>query len=154
MNRRYNRRMGWLELIALMKRILPLLSRLAPLLEGYIGGRGAARGDAEAFENLRGDLKSQREATTQNHADLTSLLNAVDDRLSAQSARLQHHSDELQHLRAADAENQARLENIEQQVAESSRQTAANARLLRIASLLTVFLLLACVGLLIALMRR
>ena len=136
----YNRQMGWLELIALMKRLLPLLTRLAPMLESYIGARGATRGDTEAIDRLSGDLKGQLAAATDNHSDLKGLL-------EAQNNFLQHQSDELQRLRAADAEKLARLEQIQQQI-------AANTRLLRSASLFMIVLLLACIGLLFALLRR
>ncbi len=132
--------MGWLELIALLKRVLPLLSRLAPMLESYIGARGATRGDAEAFDRLSGDLKTQLAGAAENHADLKGLL-------EAQSSVLQQLSDELHRQRAAEAEKLARLVQIQQQI-------AANTRLLRLASLLTFVLLLACIGLLIALLRR
>ena len=132
--------MGWLELIALMKRVLPLLSSVAPMLESYVGARGATRGDTEAIERLSGDLKAQLAGAAQNHLDLK-------DTLDAQDERLEHIADELQRLRAADAEVIARLEQIE-------RHIASSARLMLLTSLLIAVLLLACVGLLIALLRR
>jgi chromosome segregation ATPase len=132
--------MGWLELLALLKRVLPLLSSVAPMLESYVGARGATRGDAEAIDRLSGDLKAELAATAQNHVDLK-------DTLDAQSERLRHLSDELQRLRGADSDKVARLEQIE-------RQIASNTRLTSIASLLMITLLLACVGLLIALVAR
>ena len=139
--------MGWLELIALMRRVLPLLVRVAPMLEGYVGARGAMRNDTEALDRLAGDLKAQLAAGTDNHADLKGLLDAQNQLLEARSGRMQHLADELQRLRAADAEKLARLEQME-------RHISANTRLLRTASLLTIILLVVCTGLLIALLLR
>ena len=132
--------MGWLELIALMKRLLPLLSRVAPMLETYLGARGAVRGDTEAIDRLSGDLQAQLASGTQNHL-------ALSDALEAQNSRLLHLSDELQHLRAAQAEGVGRFDRMERQVASAGR-------LLRTVSVLTVVLLLACVGLLVAILLR
>ena len=132
--------MGWLELIALMKRVLPLLSSVAPMLESYVGARGGVRGDAEAIERLSGDLKAQLAGAVQNHVDLK-------DSLDTQSQRLQQLVDELQRMRAADVEKSARLETME-------RNVTANTRLLRTVSAVTLTLLFACIGLLIVLLLR
>ena len=132
--------MGWLELLAMMKRVLPLLGRLAPMLETYVAARGATQGDAGALDHLSADLQAQIAATAQNHVDLK-------DTLEAQSDRLQRLADEVRHLRTAESGLNVRLEYIEEQI-------ASNVRLLRIAAVVAVTLLLACVGLLLTLLLR
>lgn len=132
--------MGWFELIALMKRVLPLLSRVAPMLETYLATRGATRGDGEALDRLSGEVKTHLATLSQSHADLKSALDTQNDRL------LQI-SDELRQLRSADVANSIRLEYTEQQIASALR-------MLRAVSVLMVALLLACIGLLIALLLR
>ena len=110
------------------------------MLESYLGARGATQGDAEALDRLAGDLKAHFALAARGHADLKGVLDAQNDRIV-------HLSDELQRVRAADAEQVARLEQI-------NRQMAANTRLLRITSLLTMILLLVCTVLLLLLLRR
>ena len=132
--------MGWLELLGLMKRVLPLLGRLAPMLETYIAARGATQGDIEALDRLSGNLQAQLASSAQNHIDLK-------DTLDAQSDRLQRLADEVRHLRSAEAGLNVRLEYIEEQI-------TSNVRLLRIAAVVAVSLLLACVGLLVTLLLR
>ena len=58
--------MGWLELLALLKRVLPLLDRLAPVLESAVAGRFSGRAEAERLasaalaETGPGDLRGSR----------------------------------------------------------------------------------------------
>lgn len=132
--------MGWFELIALMKRVLPLLSRVAPMLETYLATRGATRGDSEALDRLSGEVKTHLATVAQGHTDLKGVLDTQNDRL------LQI-SDELRQLRSADVANSIRLEYTEQQISSAMR-------MLRVVSMLMVALLLACIGLLIALLMR
>lgn len=132
--------MGWLELLALLKRVLPLLSRVAPMLESYVVARGATRDDSEALDRLSAELKTHLAAANEHQSVLR-------DTLDIQNERLLHLSDELQRLRTAGTENSAKLEQIERQIASTSR-------LLRLALLPVMALLLVCVGLLVALLLR
>ena len=123
-----------------MKRVLPLLGRIAPMLETYVAARGATRADTEAIDRLQSELKAQGEAGTLNHTDLKKALEAHGNSLSQLS-------EQVQQLRADERERFAQMQAME-------AQTAQNARLLRAFGLLATLLLFVLGGMLIALLRR
>ena len=43
--------MGWVELISLMRKLLPLLSRVVPMLESTIAARSANRAESAALDS-------------------------------------------------------------------------------------------------------
>lgn len=62
--------MGWMEVLALLKRIAPLLGRLAPMLETFLATRAGGRADTDALERLSGDIKSQLATAGEQHTGL------------------------------------------------------------------------------------
>jgi CHASE3 domain sensor protein len=103
--------MGWLEVLAMLKRLLPLLTRVAPMLESYVGGRVAGRDDTAAFERIAGELKQDLISTTAAHRT------EVEAALAEQSGHLRELAEELRRLRVAEEERAAALAEVQQRLA-------------------------------------
>ncbi len=133
--------MGWLELIPLLKRLLPLLSRVAPILESFVVARGTANADTQvALQRFSGEVRGDLAIAVQNHAELQRTL-------ADHTEHLLILTEDMRQLRVADNQYAARLEEAETQIAAMSRW-------LRAVSIVTIVLLLACVALLVVLLRR
>lgn len=133
--------MGWLELLPLLKRLLPLLGRVAPMLESYVGARAAgAVSNEAALERFTGDIKSDLAVTARHHANLVRTLEGHTDQLLVLT-------DDVKQLRIAGDQLNRRMETIEE-------QTVATARYLRTFCVLSLLLLVAVLGVVIALFLR
>lgn len=129
--------MGWMEILALLKRIAPLLGRLAPTLEAFLASRNSRTETDAALERVASDLRGHLSASGENLAEL----------LAAQSAQIKATAEHVSSLRAADERTAAQLLAL-----ETSFSTLT--RLLRWAAAVLFLLLLACLVLLIVLLRR
>jgi hypothetical protein len=122
--------MGWLEVLAMLKRLLPLLTRVAPLLESYVGGRIAGRDEAAAIERVAADLKHDLIATTAAHRTETEAA------LAEQTALLRELTEEVRWLHAAEEARAAQLATVQERL--GSLQTTM--RLLAIGIVLILIL--------------
>lgn len=128
--------MGWLEVLALLKRMMPLLSRVAPMLETFLATRGGARTEnTAALEQVAGDLKVQLAAAAGNHDALATLLEKQGTQIAALASSVRLENDRMA----------ASLLETETAVRELSLG-------LRKLAILLVILLAACLGLLIAIL--
>jgi CHASE3 domain sensor protein len=130
--------MGWLEVLTMLKRLVPLLTRVAPMLETFIATRGAVRNDSAALERVAGGLKSDLLSTTAAHRT------EIEAAFSVQAAELRDIRVELKHLREEQASR----------LAEVERGVAATQRTLRGFAIATLVLVILCVALLAALLLR
>ena len=130
--------MGWLELLSLLKRVLPLLTRVAPMLETYVGGRLAGRDDSVALERIAANLKHDLAATSATQRTETQAA------LAEQASHLRELTAEIRLLRVADDERSARLADVQQRLAVM--QT-----MLRV---LAIGMLLSLIALAVALLRH
>ena len=130
--------MGWLEVLAMLKRLLPLLSRVAPMLETYVGARVAARDDSAALERIATDLKHDLISTTATHRTETQAA------LAEQSAKLRDIRLELKHLREEQA---ARM-------LEAEHRNASMQKSIRSLGLVTLVMVAVCVVLLVVIFLR
>ncbi len=125
--------MGWLELLPLMKRALPLLLRLVPMLEATLASRSAARAELALPASITADA-----AQSQN--DVLAVL-------EAHSGQLATLAEDVKRLGTADEFFAKRFQSMEDQV--SGLQT-----LLKAFATTMVLLLLVAVVLLVVLVRR
>ncbi len=132
--------MGWLEVLALLKRLGPALARVVPMLEVFAASRGGSRADAEALDRLAGELAS----VAKSHA-------AFAESLAGQAGQVAALSGDLRHMRDADERSAARLLEGETQVA-SLGKAVHQQRQMALAILLVCLAVLAL--LLILLFRR
>ena len=93
--------MGWMEVLALLKRIAPLLGRLAPMLETFLATRAGGRADADALQRLSGDIKGQLAVTGEQHSDLADAVRSQASLLAELTGHV-----ERAHLRSKAAETQ------------------------------------------------
>ena len=108
--------MGWLEVLALLKRLLPLLNRVAPMLETFVAARGGARADVDAAaERLSSELKLHAEAGGRAGADLQQAIERQGSQIGSLAAGV------AVLRRSAEAEA-ARMEAVERQL-KSLRQS-------------------------------
>ncbi len=93
--------MGWMEVLALLKRIAPLLGRLAPMLETFLATRAGGRADTDALERLSGAIKGQLASAGEQHSGLA-------DAVRSQAGLLQEltRQIDLAHQRARATESQ------------------------------------------------
>lgn len=132
--------MGWLEVVALLKRVLPLLTRVAPMLETFLASRSGSRAGTDAeFQRVAGDIRAQLTATADQHG-------SVADLLAVQGAQIASLAKNLDGARGENDRISARLLEIE-------ITAAALARSLRLTMVLLVIILLVCVGLVVLLLR-
>ncbi len=132
--------MGWLEVLALLKRLGPTLTRLVPMLEMFAAARGGSRADAEATDRLTSELVS----VSKSHTALAELI-------TGQAGQVATLVNELRQIREADVSDAARLLEVEMQVAALGK-AVQQARQLLIVVLLMCLLTLAAV--LFGLVRR
>ena len=106
--------MGWMEVLALLKRIAPLLGRLAPMLETFLATRAGGRADTEALERLSGDIKGHLAVTGEQHSGLA-------DAVRSQAALLAELTQQVErtHLRGKAVER--RMDEVAQSVAALRR---------------------------------
>ena len=106
--------MGWMEVLALLKRIAPLLGRLAPMLETFLATRAGGRADTDAFERLSGDIKGQLASAGEQHTGLA-------DAVRGQAALLTQLTQQvdLAHQRGKTTESQ--LDGLSRRVDELRR---------------------------------
>ncbi|SEB55925.1 hypothetical protein [Terriglobus roseus] len=102
--------MGWLEVLAMLKRLLPLLNRIAPMLESYVGGRIAGRDDTAALERISTDLKQHLIATAAASRSET------ETELAQQTAILRELTEEVRRLKASGDERASQLAGLQQQL--------------------------------------
>lgn len=129
--------MGWMEVLALLKRIAPLLGRLAPMLETFLATRGSARVETEALERLSGDIKGQLASAGEQHSGLA-------DAVRSQAALL------AELTRRVDLANQ-RGTTTESQLESLSRQLNTLKRTVLLLGTVLAMLLAGCLGLLLLL---
>ncbi len=133
--------MGWLEVLALLKRIAPLLGRLAPMLEALLATRAGSRADSDAaLARIADDMRGQLAATGEKHDSLA-------DTLAAQAAQIAALSDSVGQLRKMEGRNAEAFLDLQTSV-------AALRKLLRMVLAILIVLLLACAGLLAVLVLR
>jgi hypothetical protein len=128
--------MGWLEVLAMLKRLLPLLTRVAPMLESYAGGRVAGRDDTAALERISNDLKQHLISTTAANRTETEAA------LAQQTALLRDLTEEVHRLRASGDERATQLAGLQQQLVTTQtmlRLLAAGLLLILIAVILMLF---------------
>ena len=137
--------MGWLEVLALLKRLLPLLSRVAPMLEAFVVSRATNGKDAEAaVQRVTAELKSELEGEFAAAAESRALLTRT---LADHSERLRLMGDEVERLRVASGEHDARMEAVEMQIARLVRS-------LKTYAVVVMVLLILCTTLLVAMFLR
>lgn len=133
--------MGWFEVLAQLKRILPLLSRLAPMLETFLATRGGVRTETgTVVDRMRSDLQEQVSAAAQKQDGITVLL----EEQARQTALLTANVSQVRH------EN----DRVSARLLEIETALAAVARGLRKIAITVISLLILCIGLLIALLLR
>ena len=133
--------MGWLEVLALLKRILPLLGRVAPMLEAFLAARAGSSTEADvAFQRFGEDLRADREAAAKKHDNVAAMLASQDLHITAIRS-------DLRQMRETADRDVARLLALEYQLATVSKW-------LRLLILLTVAVLLLCAVLLVMLLRH
>ncbi len=133
--------MGWLEVLALLKRVVPLLTRVAPMLETFLASRSGSRAGSDAeFQRVAGDIRAQLTATADQH-------DSVADLLAVQGAQIASLAKNLDGARVENDRISARLLQIE-------TTAEALARTLRWVITLLVLTLLVCIGLSVLLLRR
>jgi chromosome segregation ATPase len=130
--------MGWLEVLSQLQRLVPLMTRLAPVLESYVGARGAAALDSKATQDalarMANELKGNAEIATADQAQLR-------EALQQQHAQMTAINDELHQIGLAQ-------EQAARHVSELNIQITEVASSLKIVTALLVVLLLLCVGIL------
>lgn len=125
--------MGWLDIIPLLQKLLPLLARGVPMLEVFVDSRGKAREEVRAtFDQF----------STQVRGDIASHQAELSDALAANTERLGHLSSDVARLRSI-TEAQAT------QIAATERQMSAMASKLRLLVMLISILVVLCIGLLV-----
>ena len=121
--------------------MLPLLTRIAPMLESYMGARGGSRAGAEsAITQIHERLTADSTQTTQRFTMLGKAL-------AEQTNQLEMLAEEVRQLVLSDSLQRSQLKRMEAEL--SSRMSG-----LRLALIVLVTLLLVCAGLLIALLVR
>jgi hypothetical protein len=130
--------MGWLEVLAMLKRLLPLLTRVAPMLESYVGGRVAGRDDAALLERVAGEFKTELIATTAVHRTETQAA------LAEQAAELRDIRMELKHLREEQAAR----------IAEADLRNASMQQSIRALGIVTMVMVAVCIALLVVIFLR
>ncbi len=133
--------MGWLEVLALLKRLGPTLTRLVPMLEMFVASRGGSRGDTEATNSLHTEIKDELAAAARNHAALV-------ESFAGHASQMAVLRDDLRSMREADESAAARLLALEVQVAALAK-FAGQAKHLLTAVLGVCILLLVAVALLL-----
>lgn len=132
--------MGWLEVLALLKRVVPLLTRVAPMLETFLASRSGSRAGTDAeFQRVAGDIRAQLTATADQHG-------SVADLLAVQGAQIESLAKNLDGARGENDRISARLLQIE-------TTAEALARTLRWVLVLLVIVLLIAVGLTVLVLR-
>lgn len=106
--------MGWMEVLALLKRIAPLLGRLAPMLETFLATRTGGRADTDALERLSGDIKGQLASAGEQHTGLADAVRSQAALLSELTRQM-----DLQHQRGKAAETQ--LDGLARSLADLRR---------------------------------
>ena len=107
--------MGWMEVLALLKRIAPLLGRLAPMLETFLATRAGGRVDTDALERLSGDIKGQLASAGEQHSGLA-------DAVRSQAGLLQELTRQVDLAHQRGQANETQLDSLSRQLAEL-RQT-------------------------------
>ena len=126
--------MGWFEVLALLKRLMPLLARVTPMLETFIASRiGVHAGNDAEFQRVAGDIRAQLTATADQHGSVAELL-------AVQGAQIASVAKNVDSLRGGTDRFAARLLEIE-------ITTAALTRSIRWVMALLVSLLAVCLGL-------
>lgn len=132
--------MGWLEVLALLKRVVPLLTRVAPMLETFLASRSGSRAGTDAeFQRVAGDIRAQLTATADQHG-------SVADLLAVQGAQIESLAKNLDGARGENDRISARLLQIE-------TTAEALARTLRWVMVLLVIVLLIAIGLTVLVLR-
>ena len=150
--------MGWLELLALLKRVLPLLDRLAPVLESAVAGRFSGRAEAERVASAA--IMDTGRATSAAVAEVTRSLAQVWQALEEQRAEALRLRDEVHQLRSSEERHLRRVDELAMRLEAASlrtemadRQHAALLKLVR-AGLLAILVLLAIVIVLMAMLLQ
>jgi len=130
--------MGWLDIIPLLQKVVPLLARGVPMLEVFVNSRGNAR------EEMRASFD---QFTTQIRGDITSQNAELSDALAANTEHLGHLSSDVARLRTITEEQSTRI-------AASEQKIASMAGSLRALLILTGVLLLICIVLLVLLVAH
>lgn len=111
--------MGWLEVLALLKRIAPLLGRLAPTLEAFLSTRGVSRADGDAAaERAANAIREGLAAAGQRHDALAAVL-------TGQAAEITAAAEGIRQLRATDHRNHVRMLELEASVDRVTRAVQA-----------------------------
>lgn len=133
--------MGWLDIIPLLQKALPLLVRAVPMLEVFVNTRGNARDEMRTtLDQFSTQLRGELAASNGNHTELADAIAANNEHLKILSA-------DLTRLRTTTEEQSTRL-------ATSEAQIATMAGTLRTLLILTGVLLLICIVLLILLLTH
>lgn len=127
--------MGWLDIIPLLQKLLPLLARGVPMLEVFVSSRGNTR------EEMRTTFD---QFSTQVRGDIASHQAELSDALAANTERLGHLSSDVARLRSITDAQAA-------QIAATEQQVSAMAAKLRLLVVLTSVLVVLCIGLLMIL---
>ncbi len=135
-----------MELLALLKRLAPLLGRVVPMLEMFVATRGTAHAATDAMESLAADMAQLKE----KQGDAARRHDALSVSLAEQSTTLSTLQQDIRHVREADERGAARLLELETQVSALTR-SARSVKQLLLAVLAVCFVLLA---LLLALLLR
>ncbi|SDE87241.1 hypothetical protein [Terriglobus roseus] len=125
--------MGWLDIIPLLQKVVPLLARGVPMLEVFVNSRGNAR------EEMRASFD---QFTTQVRDDITSHNAELSDALAANTERLGHLSSDVARLRSI-TEAQAT------QITATKQQMNAMAAKMRLLVVLISILVVLCICLLV-----
>ncbi len=133
--------MGWFEVLALLKRLAPMLSRIAPMLEAFMVTRGGTRADTEALDRLANDIKSELASASRSY-------NALTDLVSGQSTQVAALRDDLRHIREADERGASRLLEVEMQVAALGKSVRETRKLVIAVLVVCLIVLLALLVLL------
>lgn len=129
--------MGWMEVLALLKRIAPLLGRLAPMLEAFLATRAGGRADTDALAQLSGDIKSQLASAGEQHTGLA-------DAVRSQAGLLQELTRQVDLAHQRGQANETQLDSL-------SRQLAGLRGTVLLLGAVLALLLVACLGLLLLL---
>lgn len=127
--------MTWLDLIPLLRRLLPALERVAPMLETMVVSRGGGRVDASALEQLQQQIAaSEAEATaaaSRSHREFIAILTEY-SRVSRELA------DEVKQMHSS-------LDRQAAQIASLHEANGKHAKQLQIMSVIALLLLCALV---------
>ena len=133
--------MGWMEVLALLKRIAPLLGRLAPMLEAFLATRTGSRVESDAaLERLAADMHGQLQGVGEKHESLAGAL-------AAQATQIAALADSLSQLRKMEGRNAEAL-------LELQTDLTGIRKLLQSLAAVVVLLLVTCVALLVMLLLR